>query len=102
MCLFLVHKKKLTESPADTYLSPLPPRGLRILQAAKYSGTTSWFLRRAIWDGKLTARQCGRFQIILKEDLDSFLESLSPVEPNSADWLQERRKPRAESTGVAA
>jgi hypothetical protein len=95
VCVVVVLKKKLTEVPADTDISLLPPRGLRILQAAKYSGTTSWFLRRAIWDGKLTARQCGRFQIILKEDLDSFLESLSPVEPNKADWLQERRKAAA-------
>lgn len=40
-----------------------------------------WFIRSAIWAGRLKARKAGSVQIILREDLDSFLDSLPEVEP---------------------
>jgi excisionase family DNA binding protein len=82
------------ETPASTPFisgeSPLPPRGLRIVQAARYAGVTTWFIREAIWEGRLKARRFGKFLIILRDDLDRFLENQPPVEPSSAAWLAQR------------
>lgn len=72
--------------------SGVSPRGLRIMDAARYAGTTSWFIRTAIWEGRLSARRCGKLLIILRDDLDSFLESQQQVEPSTASWLAERRQ----------
>jgi excisionase family DNA binding protein len=69
----------------------LPPRGLRIVQAARYAGVSTWFIRQAIWEGRLKARRCGKFVIILRDELDRFLENQPQVEPSSANWLAERR-----------
>jgi len=71
--------------------SPLTPRGLRIVQAAQYAGVTTWFIRQAIWEGRLKARRCGKFVIILRDELDRFLENQPPLEPSSAAWLRHRR-----------
>ena len=70
--------------------SLLPPRGLRIMQAARYAGVSTWFVRQAIWEGRLKARRCGKFLIILRDELDRFLESQEEVPPSTASWLAER------------
>jgi hypothetical protein len=70
-----------SESRPRYRLTPLEPRGLRIRDAAAYGGVTVWFIRSAIWAGKLKARKGGSVQIILREDLDAFLNSLPEVEP---------------------
>jgi hypothetical protein len=72
--------------------SAVSPRGLRILDAARYAGTTSWFIRTAIWEGRLSARRCGKVLIILRDDLDRFLESQQQVEPSRASWLAGRQR----------
>jgi hypothetical protein len=77
--------------------SNLPPRGLRIQQAANYSGLTCWNIRTAIWSGKLAARTGGKFLVILKDDLDFYLESLPLAEQNNAEWLKARREKSAET-----
>lgn len=71
--------------------SLLAPRGLRIMQAARYAGVSTWFIRQAIWEGRLKARRCGKFVIVLRDELDQFLENQPPVEPSSAAWLAQRR-----------
>jgi len=71
--------------------SPLAPRGLRIVQAARYAGVSTWFIRQAIWEGRLKARRCGKFVIILRDELDQFLENQQLVQPSSAAWLAQRR-----------
>jgi len=76
-------------SPTDESL--VVPRGLRIVQAARYAGASTWFIRQAVWEGRLRARRCGKFVIVLRDDLDEFLETLPPVEPSSAEWLTRRR-----------
>jgi hypothetical protein len=68
-------------SPAERRSTPLRPRGLRILDPAAYAGVTVWFIRCAIWAGKLKARKAGSVQVILRQDLDAFLNSLPEVEP---------------------
>jgi excisionase family DNA binding protein len=80
------------QSPSPTAAeSSLSPRGLRIVQAARYAGVSSWFIRQAVWEGRLKARRCGRFVIILRDDLDQFQETLPPIQPSSATWLTQRR-----------
>ncbi len=80
------------QSPSPTAAeSSLSPRGLRIVQAARYAGVSSWFIRQAVREGRLKARRCGKFVIILRDDLDQFLETLPPIEPSSAPWLTQRR-----------
>ena len=74
--------------------SLLSPRGLRIMQAARYAGVSTWFIRQAIWEGCLKARRCGKFVIILRDELDRFLENQPPVEPSSAAWLSQRQEHR--------
>jgi len=71
--------------------SPLTPRGLRIVEAARYAGVTTWFIRQAIWEGRLKARRCGKLVIILRDELDCFLENQASVEPSSAAWLAKRQ-----------
>lgn len=80
------------------------PRGLRIQQAAEYAGTNCWFIRSAIWTGKLKAHHAGKTIIILRDDLDRFLNSLPEVEPNTSDWLKQRQPKTAprRQVGVAA
>ena len=68
----------------------VPPRGLRIIEAARYAGVTTWFIRQAVWEGRLEARRCGKFVIILRDELDRFLEAQPPVEPSAAAWLAQR------------
>jgi excisionase family DNA binding protein len=53
----------------------LPPRGLRIREAAAYIGVTPWFLEIAIRERRIPALRLGRAYTLLKEDLDSFLDS---------------------------
>jgi excisionase family DNA binding protein len=78
-------------SPASaTAESLLPPRGLRIVQAARYAGVSTWFIRQAVWEGRLKARRCGKFVIILRDELDRFLENQPLVEPSAAAWLAQR------------
>lgn len=82
------------DTPTSTELissgSPLVPRGLRIVQAARYAGVSTWFIRQAVWEGRLKARRCGKFVIILRDELDRFLENQPQVQPSSATWLAER------------
>lgn len=83
-----------TPQPTSTALggeSALTPRGLRIVQAARYAGVSTWFIRQAIWEGRLKARRCGKFVIVLRDELDRFLENQPRVEPSSAAWLAQRR-----------
>jgi hypothetical protein len=90
-----VHRSSSCNSIENPTASNLPPRGLRVEAAANYSGLTCWNIRTAIWSGKLVARTGGKYLIILKDDLDFFLESLPLAEQNNADWLKARREKSA-------
>ena len=59
----------------NTKPSPvLPPRGLRIMDAAHYIGATPWYVEAAIRSGMLPALKLGQHYTILREDLDAFLD----------------------------
>jgi excisionase family DNA binding protein len=53
----------------------LQPRGLRIREAAAYSRLTVWAIRTLIWDRKIPYLQQGKSYVILRDDLDAYLES---------------------------
>ena len=63
------------QSRAVANALPLPPRGLRISQAAEYLGTTPWFVEVAIREKRIPALRLGRAYTLLREDLDAFLDS---------------------------
>lgn len=69
----------------------LCPRGLRVGDAARYAGTTRWHLRSAIWTGRLKAHRAGKVIIIMRDDLDRYLNSLPEIQPNHAEWLAKRQ-----------
>jgi len=85
---------KAMARPAQNVL-PTEPRGLRTHEAAKYAGVSHWFIRNAIWTGKLRARRAGKVIIILREDLDLFLDSLPMVTPSTAGWVSARERKRS-------
>ena len=51
------------------------PRGLTIQQAAKYSGLKIWNIRTLIWERRIPYLQTGKHYIVLRDDLDRYLES---------------------------
>jgi len=77
---------------ATTSTAIMEPRGLRIRDAVAYSGLTPWAIRTAIWAGRLPAKKSGRGIIILRSDLDSFLDNLPTTETNNSEWFINRQK----------
>jgi hypothetical protein len=65
----------LESSASATSLPVLQPRGLRIHQAAAYSGMTVWAIRSLIWDRKIPYLLQGKSYIILRDDLDAYQNS---------------------------
>jgi len=74
----------------------MSPRGLRVPDAAAYAGVTHWHIRTAIWTGRLKAYRAGKVIIVLREDIDRYLNSLAEVQPNNAEWLAKRQQTAAE------
>ena len=70
----------------------MSPRGLRVPDAAAYAGVTHWHIRTAIWTGRLKAYRAGKVIIVLREDIDRYLNSLAEVQPNNAEWLADRQQ----------
>ncbi len=58
---------------------PLPRVGLSVDEAASIAPIGRTLLFRAIKDGRLRARKCGRRTVILVDDFNEFLRSL-PVQ----------------------
>jgi excisionase family DNA binding protein len=81
---------KSCEGPLVT--QSIAPRGLRVPDAAAYAGVTHWCIRTAIWTGRLKAYRAGKTIIILREDIDRYLNSLPEVQPNNAEWLADRQQ----------
>ena len=54
----------------------LPPRGLRVAEAARYTGFTVWFIRTKIREGTLPSIRAGKRDLVLRDDCDRLLESL--------------------------
>jgi excisionase family DNA binding protein len=91
------HRRKalpeVSSSPV-TQPTPLaaPVRGLRVADAARYAGVSHWFIRTAVWTGKLRAYRAGKVIVILRDDLDRWLNSLPEVQRNEAEWLADRQQ----------
>jgi excisionase family DNA binding protein len=69
---------------AATPLTNLVPHGLRVTQAAHYCGCSVHAIRNAISVGRLRAKVIGRALIVLKDDLDAYLNALPYVQPDAA------------------
>lgn len=64
----------------DTHTHALAPEGLSLAQASTISGIGRTKLYEAIKDGFLTARKFGNRTIILRSDLQRFLDALPEVQ----------------------
>jgi excisionase family DNA binding protein len=63
------------DKTTQTNLQPLlPPRALRISEAAKYLSVTPWYIEVAIRTRRLPAVRMGRHYVLLREDLDLFID----------------------------
>jgi len=67
-------------------------RGLTVPAAASYAGTSHWFIRSAVWSGRLKAKRAGKTLIILREELGQFLSWLPDAEPLNSTWLARRQQ----------
>jgi excisionase family DNA binding protein len=54
----------------------LQPRGLRVAEAAQYAGATVSLMRTLISTGEVPAIRLGKRHVILRDDLDAYLDSL--------------------------
>jgi excisionase family DNA binding protein len=69
-----MNKRPSTSNP-NTKPSPiLPPRGLRIMDAANYAALSPFYVETLIRSGELPALKLCQHYTILKEDLDDFLD----------------------------
>lgn len=59
-------------------------RGLRVRDAAHYCGCSVHAIRNAISVGKLRAKMIGRALIVLRDDVDAYLDCLPYVQPDAA------------------
>jgi hypothetical protein len=84
-------------TPADDKASH---GALNIIESAAYCGVRCAAIESAIRDGKLLGRRLGRNVIVLKSDLDDFLESLDVIPPHTPPSILKRRHER--SKGKAA
>jgi excisionase family DNA binding protein len=88
-------KKNLQVVPSVVELRLDPTqKSFTIPQVAAYSGLTHWQVRMAIWEGRLAAKRVGKSLIVLRQDVDAFLESLPTVSANDAEWLAKRQAVR--------
>lgn len=67
---------------------------LNILESAAYCGVRCAAIESAIRDGRLSARLLGRNIIVLKRDLDTFLERLDVIPPHTPPSVLKRRRER--------
>lgn len=50
------------------------PRGMRIKEAAEYMAASCWYVEERIRSKELPALKLGRHYVLLREDLDAFLD----------------------------
>jgi excisionase family DNA binding protein len=72
-------KKKFTvvatpEAPPPQ-INLTPSRGMRVCEAAEYLGATVCFVRSLIKDKEIPALVLGKRHVLLREDLDSYLDA---------------------------
>jgi len=70
------HYRKNKSVPAAAAPTPIAPRGLRVAEAASYTGMTVCAIRAAIKNGTLPALRLGKRDIVLREDADAYLSKL--------------------------
>ena len=86
-------QKVQTNTPASAADS-LSHGALNIVESAAYCGVRCAAIESAVRDGKLLGRRLGRNIVILKHDLDAFLESLEIIPPHTPPSILKRRRER--------
>ena len=74
---------------------------LSLKQAAKDYPVTVWFLRSSVWSGKLDARLSGKQLIVLRTDLERFLEELPLVRSGPNHRAQKKKKRKVSASPEA-
>jgi excisionase family DNA binding protein len=74
---------------------------LNMVEAAAYCGVRCSAIESIVRDGKLRGRRLGRNIIILKCDLDAFLESLEIIPPHTPPSILRRRQERTRGKNAA-
>src|SRR6266849_6965923 len=69
-----MNKRPITSNPSTTPPPVLPPRGLRIMDAARYAGLSPFYVETLVRSGELPALKLCQHYTILREDLDAFLD----------------------------
>ena len=67
---------------------------LNIMESSAYCGVRCSAIESAVRDGKLRGRRIGRNVVILKCDLDAFLESLEIIPAHTPASILKRRQER--------
>jgi hypothetical protein len=67
---------------------------LNIMESSAYCGVRCSAIESAVRDGKLPGRRLGRNVVILKCDLDAFLESLEIIPAHTPASILKRRQER--------
>jgi excisionase family DNA binding protein len=68
-------KKSAVATPPEVIPQQNQPRGFRVSEAASYIGSTVNFVRALIRDREVPALLLGKRHILLKDDLDSYLDT---------------------------
>lgn len=89
-----MNKRPSTTNTNSNPSPVLPARGLRIQQAAQYSGLSPFYLEQCVRDGTLPAiggpgsRVCAAY-VLLREHIDQYLDALGE---QAVERAEERRK----------
>jgi hypothetical protein len=84
-----------TSGTSPSASAPVTPRGLRIEQAAQYSGLSPFYLEQCVRDGTLPAiggqgsGVCAAY-VILREKLDEYLDELEKAAEERAEQRRKR------------
>lgn len=88
--------KKAAQPDTQQYTSATSRRAFNIYGAAEYCSCRCAAIEEAIRDGRLPGRRLGRNIIVLKSDLDSFLESLDVIPVHTPPSILRRREERSQ------
>lgn len=96
------HKTNTTKASVVDYPELRPQGALNIIQAAAYCGVRCSAIEDAVRDGRLAGRRLGRNVIIIRSDLDGFLESLDIVPVHTPPSILKRRQERSRERTTTA
>ena len=70
----VVSKKQPSAVPSPNQTT-IQPRLLRVAEAARYLGATSWYVRTLIWSHSIAFVKFGKRHLLDVRDLDAYVDS---------------------------